>query len=580
MALLGRQERRQGRRGGGRRSGRPRPAPGRTQRRGDHTSGRRPGAAAPREGGRRRRRQGHARRARARRDRPRRSRPPGARRDAASATTACWSSATSSARATSRCRSSPTRHGTVLHLGERECSLQRRHQKVIEEAPSPVVDAALRERMGAAAVASPRACGYVGAGTVEFIADGTTRRVLLPRDEHAAAGRAPGDRAGHGARPRRAAAARRRGRAAAARPGGRRGCAVTPIEARLYAEDPGDRLPARDRAGRGLPRARLECASTAASAPGCEVGTDYDPMLAKIIAHGPDRPTALGRLARALDETSQSSGRVRTPPISARCSLGRSCGQASSTPGCSSASVTTSRPAQPDPDLSACGLDRTAGQFGRRRSLGPGDGWRPSGSAEVRALLDGPDGEIEAFTQPGASGWWAVGADRARLEPDGLVGRARGRKRAPDRSVLRGRAVWLVDAGRSGPLGPDPQPCRSSGRGGGSLEAPMPGVVLEVSATGVPPRSEGDVLLVLESMKMEMPRSAPGTGSSMTSSSSPATMSRRASCSSPSLPKPRRTHGDRMSSLVTHARPGSRDSQRTKQSTAGSRPISASGSPA
>ena len=63
-------------------------------------------------------------------------------------------------------------HGSVVHLGERECSLQRRHQKIVEEAPSPLLDAAARERMGAAAVRTAAACGYVGAGTVEMIVPG------------------------------------------------------------------------------------------------------------------------------------------------------------------------------------------------------------------------------------------------------------------------------------------------------------------------------------------------------------------------------------------------------------------------
>ena len=94
------------------------------------------------------------------------------------------------------------RHGRIVSLGERECSLQRRHQKVVEEAPSPAVDADLRRRMGAAAVRAAAAVNYVGAGTVEFLLD-PRGEFLLPGDEHENPGRASGDRAGHRHRHRR-----------------------------------------------------------------------------------------------------------------------------------------------------------------------------------------------------------------------------------------------------------------------------------------------------------------------------------------------------------------------------------------
>jgi acetyl-CoA/propionyl-CoA carboxylase biotin carboxyl carrier protein len=195
-------------------------------------------------------------------------------------------------------------HGNVIHLGERECSLQRRHQKIIEEAPSPLLSAAQRAAMGSAAVSAARSVGYVGAGTVEFIVAGdspddfffmemnTRLQVEHPVTElvygldlvewqlRVAAGEplpfGPDDLPMNG----------------------------HAVEARVYAEDPargflptgGVVLEVRSAAGTGV---RVD----SGIAPGVTVTSDYDPMLAKVAAWGPDRATALRRLDAALAET-------------------------------------------------------------------------------------------------------------------------------------------------------------------------------------------------------------------------------------------------------------------------------------
>ncbi|WP_420466322.1 acetyl/propionyl/methylcrotonyl-CoA carboxylase subunit alpha [Panacagrimonas sp.] len=193
-------------------------------------------------------------------------------------------------------------HGNIIHLGERDCSSQRRNQKVLEESPSPAVDAALRARMGETAVAAARAIGYVGAGTVEmllaangsyyFLEMNTRLQVEHPVTEfvtgldlvdwqlRVAAGEPL---------PLGQGQVQLRGHA---------------IEARLYAEDPDAnyapqtgpilcwRAPAADlaRTDTGIGEGR-------------RVGADYDPMLAKIIAHGANRDEARRKLVRALEET-------------------------------------------------------------------------------------------------------------------------------------------------------------------------------------------------------------------------------------------------------------------------------------
>ena len=192
--------------------------------------------------------------------------------------------------------------GEVVAVLERECSLQRRHQKVIEECPSPVVDAALRQRMTAAAVALCRAVRYRGAGTVEFLLDASGAFYFLEMNtrlqvEH------PVTELVTGIDLVRAQLDVAAGRAASlpAAPIEPRGVA---IEARVYAEDAANGfLPQSGRLARlswpSGPFVRVDRGVEE----GDEVGVHYDPMLAKIVAFGSDRAAALRRLTAALDDT-------------------------------------------------------------------------------------------------------------------------------------------------------------------------------------------------------------------------------------------------------------------------------------
>jgi len=197
--------------------------------------------------------------------------------------------------------------GAVLALGERECSIQRRHQKVLEEAPSPALDPALRERISEAAVAFARAVGYRSAGTAEFMLSGREFYFLELNGriqvEHPVTELVTGVDLVH-AQLRVAAGER---------------LDITPprldghaVEVRLYAEHPRTFLPQTGT----LERLRLPAGVRVDSGveEGDQVGVSYDPMIAKLIAHGPSRDTAFERLAAALAET-EVSGVVTNLPF-------------------------------------------------------------------------------------------------------------------------------------------------------------------------------------------------------------------------------------------------------------------------
>ncbi|NJP41972.1 acetyl/propionyl/methylcrotonyl-CoA carboxylase subunit alpha [Actinacidiphila epipremni] len=420
-------------------------------------------------------------------------------------------------------------HGHVVHLGERECSLQRRHQKVVEEAPSVLLDPATRAAMGEAAVQAARSCGYTGAGTVEFIVPGadpsayyfmemnTRLQVEHPVTELVTGldlvewqlRVAAGEPLGFGQQE-----VELRGHAVEARI-----CAET---ARL-GEGRVDLLPS---AGRVLtlrePAGRPGVRVDSGLAQGTEVGTAYDPMLAKVIAYGLDRPTALRRLRAALAET-EVLGLDTNVGFLRRLLAHPAVAAGELDTGLIEREAATLVPAEVPAEVYA------AAALLRQAALAP----RP-----------GPDGWTDPFSVP--SGWrlggepaWTAHPLRvpghepvtvrvrlgevrigegpvraARVEEDG----PRVRLHLDDRVLGFSRAgEWL---GRDGDswwvraFDPVAEALRGAALGGagGALTAPMPGTVTVVKAAKGDEVVAGQGLLVVEAMKMEHLITAPHDG--------------------------------------------------------------------
>jgi acetyl-CoA/propionyl-CoA carboxylase, biotin carboxylase, biotin carboxyl carrier protein len=419
-------------------------------------------------------------------------------------------------------------HGNVIHLGERECSLQRRHQKIVEEAPSPLLDDRQRERMGAAAVDAARACGYTNAGTVEFIVPGGDPDAFYFMEmntrlqvEH------PVTELVYGldlvAEQLRVAAGERltlgqqdvvpRGHA---------------VEARVYAEDPargflptgGRVLRLEEPTGPGV---RVDSGLRA----GLSVGSDYDPMLAKVVGWGPDRaaalrelraalrrytllgvPTNLAFLDRLLADDDVAAGRLDTGLVERRlAALIRDELPADVLAAAGLARLLAAQPAGPV-------VDRFAVPDGWRLGEPAWALWRmstPGGEAvdvRVRGLPDRAQVRLGDGEPVDVAGCWA-GADGTDL----LVrfgGLARRYAYAED-----GSRAWLGRDGRVWVLRESDRLAAARPRGaaaGGPLLAPMPGTVTVVRVAPGERVVAGAALVVVEAMKMEHVLAAPVDG--------------------------------------------------------------------
>ncbi len=386
--------------------------------------------------------------------------------------------------------------GDVVHFGERECSLQRRHQKVVEECPSPVVGKELRHRMGAAATALARACGYVGAGTVEFITPGDAKEFFFLEMNTRLQVEHPVTELVYGLdlvelQLRVAAGARIPMAQEQIVPAGHA------IEARLYAEDPARGfLPSTGtvRRYREPRHARVDIALR----DGLEIGTAFDPMLGKVIAHGVDRQRAIDRLDRALAELELLG--VATNAAFVRGLLARA----------------DIRNGEQDTGL----LERIL-EDPEQNPEPPADLLPAAGVAAAGTVT--PDGAWRRVFQHGevrvAAGRVSVGDTswEVRLHPTGddagritveLDGVARHYSVAQDGDEV----IWITREGHqleARTLHPD----RSGAElPQGALEAPMPGTVLAVRVRNGDRVGAGDVLLILESMKMELQITAPAAG--------------------------------------------------------------------
>ncbi|HEX6919293.1 MAG TPA: biotin carboxylase N-terminal domain-containing protein [Actinomycetes bacterium] len=422
-------------------------------------------------------------------------------------------------------------HGTVWTLGERECSIQRRHQKIVEETPSPAVDDTLRKALCDAAARAASAIGYVGAGTVEFLLGPDGAFYFLEMNtrlqvEH------PVTECAFGLDLVRLQVEVAEGEALPPEPPASRGHA---IEVRLYAEDPAAGWA--PQSGRLHRLAVPDVDATFANPTtyglrldsgvedGSTVGVSYDPMLAKVIAWAPTRQAAARRLGAAL-AGAQVHGLTTNRDLLVRVLTHPRFLAGDTDTGFleHDGLETFTRPLADGRAVALSALAAALADAARNRAdavalRGIPGGWRNVASQPQRKSYDGPGGRVEVAYRLGRDGLEVEGDPGVRVveqQPHEVVLEADGlRRRLAVAAYGEGAsAVVHVDSSLGSvalrPVGRFPDPTAHVAPG--SLLAPMPGTVVRVAARQGDRVTAGQPLVVLEAMKMEHVVTAPADG--------------------------------------------------------------------
>ncbi|MEO8717335.1 MAG: acetyl/propionyl/methylcrotonyl-CoA carboxylase subunit alpha [Burkholderiales bacterium] len=423
--------------------------------------------------------------------------------------------------------------GNCVYLFERDCSVQRRHQKVLEEAPAPGMSAQRRKAMGAAAVAAARAVDYVGAGTVEFIAEQDGKFYFMEMNtrlqvEHPVTEMITG---------LDLVEWQLRVAAGEPLPLAQDGLAIRghAIEARLYAEDPErDFLPQTGRlAHLRFPQASDTVRIDTGVEAGATITPHYDPMIAKLIAWGEDRPAALARLGAVLGSV-EIAGVKTNVAFLERVVRSKAFSSADLDTGLierNRAELFPPAPAATHELLAAAAMAELLEESdaARTRAAGSGDpyspwdsvdGWRLNQGSHHRFVFAEHGRRHEVTLQFRSDGYglkidgreYALAGERMapgslRLQLDGRMFEARAVHVAQDWLVAAGgvRAVLRLEEG----LPADEDEDESAP---GSLAAPMPGKIIALLVKPGAKVEKGAPLLILEAMKMEHTISAPADG--------------------------------------------------------------------